>query len=192
MTLIVEIVLAVSEGSCQVQHTEYTTNMDLLQVLPAIGQVSDQPTEHSTGLARDLLLLLSGDVESNPGPNPPSANSYREGLARLLSGAPKPVREVLVCWDPTLNQTDIMKKFDALLKPALQETMAWLCKVDVKEIKQNHSCERPSHLHRELSSGHLWCLRKQVFGGARRNLHAALRRLQPGLPRALPGGDKSD
>ena len=127
------------QRSLDPQHTCHQNRVQGLDVLPATGQVPDQQTEHSTGMAKELLLLLSGDVESNPGPNPPSADSYREGLARLLSGAPKPVREVLVCWDQTLSQTEIIKKFDAILKPSLQEAMVWLFKVEVKEIKQNKS-----------------------------------------------------
>ena len=49
-----------------------------------------------------LLLLLSGDVEVNPGPQTteetPFARSMRLGLASLLVGAPDKVHEVLSVW----------------------------------------------------------------------------------------------
>ena len=44
------------------------------------------------------LLLLAGDVESNPGPV--SSQSLADGLARLVASAPANVREVLSAWDP--------------------------------------------------------------------------------------------
>ena len=79
-----------------------------------------------------LLLMVAGDVETNPGPD-----SVTEAMARLISEAPNDtVKEVLGRWGPDVQVAVQLKKH---LVPALQETLAWLWNVDVtdKRVSMN-------------------------------------------------------
>ena len=79
------------------------------------------------------LLILAGDVETNPGPETeesPLAKSMRLGLAKLLVGAPDKVHEVLSVWSSTKAGNEIVqvwanntKKFKAA---DLHAAFAWL------------------------------------------------------------------
>ena len=102
-------------------------------------EVSDQWT---AGQIRRLLLLISMDVESNPGPEVSGDLSQEdrmvEGLAELMSQTPTPaIRNVLACWSPTSSQSDILKGFDKYNKPHIVDTLTWLWNVDVSTIKGN-------------------------------------------------------
>ena len=88
------------------------------------------------------LLLLAGDVETNPGPV--SSQSLSNGLARLVASAPAEVREVLSTWDPTRDtvRADIQK----MTAPKLRTAAAWLYNTaeDSREFKAKkfHSCNK--------------------------------------------------
>ena len=48
-----------------------------------------------------LLLILAGDVESNPGPDSQSVDeNLIAGLADLVGQAPENMRDVLCVWSP--------------------------------------------------------------------------------------------
>ena len=73
-----------------------------------------------------LLLIVAGDVESNPGPD-----SQAEAMAKLISEAPnETVKEVLGRWAPDVQVAPLLDKH---LKPALLETLAWLWNVDITD-----------------------------------------------------------
>ena len=88
--------------------------------------------ERTAGQMRQLLIM-SGDVESNPGPLP--ADTLVNGLADLVGQAPAGMRDVLCAWSPDKPSNVILeelnsKKFTvAMLHPAL----AWLLNRDVSD-----------------------------------------------------------
>ena len=81
------------------------------------------------------LLLLSGDVETNPGPesavNPEGyEQDLVEGLAKLCRAAPsESVRNVLRVWSPTKPGNEVRNAWQQgrrFLAPELKGTLAWL------------------------------------------------------------------
>ena len=79
-----------------------------------------------------LLLIVAGDVETNPGPD-----SLTDAMARLISEAPNDtVKEVLGRWGPDVQVAVQLNKH---LVPALKETLAWLWNVDItdKRVSMN-------------------------------------------------------
>ena len=86
----------------------------------------------------NLLLMIAGDVEVNPGPV--TSDSMLEGLARLAAAAPQgPVKNIVMAWSPDKDvKTDMDKQFKV---PELRQALAWLkyCDVDnivVKNLKR--------------------------------------------------------
>ena len=104
-------------------------------------QVEDVVDYWTAGQIRQLLLLISMDVETNPGPDSSEVSMEDrmvEGLAELMSQAPSPaIRNVLSCWSPSSSQSEIMKSFDKYKKAQVVETLAWLWKVETSTIKGN-------------------------------------------------------
>ena len=91
--------------------------------------------ERTAGQVR-ILLMLAGDVESNPGPDAQSnEDSLIEGLAELVGQAPASMREVLCVWSPQ-TPTNIIaaqmgnRKFTVAV---LQPVLAWLMNKDVSD-----------------------------------------------------------
>ena len=98
-----------------------------------------------------LLLLLSGDVETNPGPptvEVTTQESYEqslvEGLDRLCRAAPsEKVRTVIGVWKPTKPGNEIRNTWQQgrrFLSPDLKGTLAWLTNTrecDVKGTKHD-------------------------------------------------------
>ena len=79
-----------------------------------------------------LLLIVAGDVETNPGPD-----SLTDAMARLISEAPNAtVKEVLGRWGPDVQVAVQLNKH---LVSALKETLAWLWNVDItdKRVSMN-------------------------------------------------------
>ena len=75
------------------------------------------------------LLLVSGDVEANPGPDPgigsQEADSLTLGLALLLSQATsEQVKSVIGTWAP--DKPNIVEDLNKFKVPALKETLAAL------------------------------------------------------------------
>ena len=89
---------------------------------------------HSNNFARGLLILLAGDIETNPGPV--SAEALMQGLARLASSAPAGcVKNILLTWAPN---KDVKVDLDRLFKVTeLKEALIWLknCQADNSYIK---------------------------------------------------------
>ena len=83
--------------------------------------------ERTAGQVR-VLLMLSGNVERNPGPTTETYDVLVSGLADLVGQAPAGMRDVLCAWSPDKASNEIAadlnsKKFTlAVLQPAL----AWL------------------------------------------------------------------
>ena len=87
-----------------------------------------------------MLLILSNDVETNPGPQ--SADFERvliEGLANLCRAAPTDsVRNVLSTWSPAKPGNEIRASWalgKRFLAPALKGTLAWLTNTRESDIK---------------------------------------------------------
>ena len=59
--------------------------------------VAESTEERTAGQIR-MLLLLSGNVERNPGPN--SSDALFSGLADLVGQAPPGMRDILCTWSP--------------------------------------------------------------------------------------------
>ena len=88
-----------------------------------------QPIPISAQLAM-ILLLVSGDVETNPGPT----DSTVEAMAGLIAAAPTDtIKEVLGRWGPDVQVAQLLDRHHK--KPQLQETLAWLWSVDIKDKK---------------------------------------------------------
>ena len=89
-----------------------------------------------------LMLLLSGDVESNPGPGD-VAQGYEqclvEGLAKLCRAAPtETVRSVLGVWNLSKPGNEIRSTWQQgrrFLAPDLKGTLAWLTMTRECDIK---------------------------------------------------------
>ena len=98
-----------------------------------------------------LVLLLSGDIETNPGPGPTVVEvgqGYEqklvEGLAKLCREAPsETVRNVLGVWNPNKPGNEIRNTWQQgkrFLSPTLKGTLAWLTNTrecDVKGTKHD-------------------------------------------------------
>ena len=96
-----------------------------------------------------LLLQLSGDVETNPGPvevniQDSYESSLVEGLAKLCRGAPsEKVRSVIGVWNPNKPGNEIRSTWQQgkrFLAPDLKGTLAWLTNTrecDVKGTKHD-------------------------------------------------------
>ena len=88
-----------------------------------------------------LVLLLSGDVESNPGPAGGDGyeQSLVEGLAKLCRAAPSDtVRSVLGVWSPSKPGNEIRSTWQQgrrFLAPDLKGTLAWLTMIRECDIK---------------------------------------------------------
>ena len=93
-----------------------------------------------------LLLQLSGDVETNPGPptvEVGAAQGYErclvEGLAKLCRAAPSDtVRSVLGVWSPSKPGNEIRVTWQQgkrFLAPDLKGTLAWLTNARECDIK---------------------------------------------------------
>jgi hypothetical protein len=86
-----------------------------------------------------IQLLLSGDVETNPGPvtrvtrsNLPGDDRLNEGKALLVHKAPANIRLVLSLWEP--GKTDIRQCMDKqFYVPAVKETLGWLWQLPVTD-----------------------------------------------------------
>ena len=120
--------------------------------LSSASTPSDQPSHISPqGLARGtepgwdglavqiiaghtrLLLLLAGDIESNPGPQ---SNEYLiNGLAELIGEAPSSMREVLCVWCPDKPSNDAVNELNSrkFTVPVLQPALNWLINKDVTD-----------------------------------------------------------
>ena len=88
------------------------------------------------------LLLLAGDVESNPGPV--SSQSLADGLARLVASAPANVREVLSTWDPVRDT--VRAEIQKMTAPKLRTAVAWLYNTtedsEQFKLKKFHNCKK--------------------------------------------------
>ena len=96
-----------------------------------------------------LTLLLSGDVETNPGPATVNVDqgyeqSLVDGLAKLCRTAPSDtVRNILGVWSPTKPGNEIRSTWQQgrrFLAPDLKGTLAWLTmtrECDVKGTKHD-------------------------------------------------------
>ena len=89
-----------------------------------------------------LELLLSGDVETNPGPLTAEVtfeNRLVEGLAKLCRAAPSDeVRKVLGVWSPGKPGNEIRNTWQhgkGFLAPALKGTLAWLTNCRESDVK---------------------------------------------------------
>ena len=105
---------------------------------PHWGTVSDlqeeSACERTAGQVR-VLLLLSGDVERNPGPGQESVDLLINGLADLVGQAPGGLRDVLCVWAPDKPTNEIAaelnsKKFTVTV---LQPALAWLLNREVSD-----------------------------------------------------------
>ena len=80
------------------------------------------------------LLLVSGDVEVNPGPV--TALSLTEGLAKVAAAAPAgPVKNIILTWSPDKDvKSDMDKQYKV---PELRQALAWLrnCNTDNSYLK---------------------------------------------------------
>ena len=87
-----------------------------------------------------MLLLLSNDVETNPGPESVGfEKSLCDGLAKLCQAAPSDtVRSVLSVWSPTKPGNEIRAAWSQgkrFLAPSLKGTLAWLTNTRESEVK---------------------------------------------------------
>ena len=80
-----------------------------------------------------LLLMLAGDIESNPGPQ--SNEDLINGLAELIGEAPSSMREVLCVWCPDKPSNDAVNELNSrkFTVPVLQPALAWLLNKDVTD-----------------------------------------------------------
>ena len=90
-----------------------------------VGQEEEAPVfERTEGQIRQLLIV-SGDVERNPGPTDHTSDPLVNGLADLVGKAPPGMRDVLCAWSPDRPSNVIAtelssKKFTmSVLQPAL-------------------------------------------------------------------------
>jgi hypothetical protein len=79
-----------------------------------------------------MLLIIAGDVELNPGPLTPE--ELTRGLATLITQAPEGVRTVLGVWSP--DKGDMVAEWNSnkFTVPVLREAMAWLQNSSVEEV----------------------------------------------------------
>ena len=55
-----------------------------------------------------MLLMLSGDIETNPGPDSEETDSLVSGLADLVGQAPAGMRNILCAWAPDKPSNEIV------------------------------------------------------------------------------------
>ena len=86
-----------------------------------------------------MLLMLAGDVESNPGPQS-NDDLLIEGLAELVGQAPARMREVLCVWGPDKPSNEIISEIGSrkYTLAVLQPVLDWLLNKDpsVKSLRK--------------------------------------------------------
>ena len=84
------------------------------------------------GLVIRLLLILSGDIETNPGPV--NSDDLMEGLASLITAAPATVKPLLSVWDT--DKSDMVQEWNSskFTVPVLKEAVAWLQNSSSEEV----------------------------------------------------------
>ena len=82
------------------QHSD-AFHLLLQEVVSGTASMKESVTIERTSSHIRRLLMLAGDVESNPGPDPQTTeDSLITGLADLVGQAPASMREVLCVWSP--------------------------------------------------------------------------------------------
>ena len=91
-------------------------------------------SERTTRQLRELLLL-SGDVERNPGPPSLSSEDLVSGLADLVGQAPAGMRDILCVWSPDKPSNDIAAELNSrqFTVNMLQPALAWLLNKEVTD-----------------------------------------------------------
>ena len=82
-----------------------------------------------------VLLMLSGNVERNPGPDHEPADPLVSGLADLVGRAPPSMRDVLCVWAPDKPTNVIATELNSkqFTVSVLQPALAWLLNKDVSD-----------------------------------------------------------
>lgn len=81
-----------------------------------------------------MLLIMAGDVELNPGPLTPE--ELTQGLATLIIQAPEIVKPVLGVWSPEKGDMVTEWNSNKFTVPVLREAMAWLQNTSVDEVSK--------------------------------------------------------
>ena len=96
----------------------------------------------------ELLLLLSGDVEMNPGPV--SHEELTSGLTTLITEAPSGVKPVLGVWAPDKENMEFEWNSSKFTVPVLREAVAWLRNKSAEEVVKNSLLKKKADLATEL------------------------------------------
>ena len=114
-----------------IQEPQAAANSILLQSVSGWDHVYDGCCGDIV-LQIQMLLIIAGDVELNPGPL--TSEELTQGLATLIVQAPEIVKTVLGVWSP--DKGDMVAEWNSnkFTVPVLREAMAWLQNSSVDEV----------------------------------------------------------
>ena len=107
------------------------------------GESTDISVMPFTIRMEEMLLILCGDVEVNPGPA--MDDNLTRGIAQLILDAPTDnIKDVLGKWAP---DNDVAFELNKLHVPVLKEALAWLWNSDPDIVKKKLKPELVSCVH---------------------------------------------